>query len=201
MALVVFGALIVLFIFISAFSFTGHNRPDPSSIRPLGIDAVEGKRIFQAYNCMDCHTVVGNGAYFAPDLTSVYADDGPAWLMAFFSQLTIWPTKSMVDSQIPRLSSQGFVISKAAYYRRFQAAAGDAADRGGWTMLMPRLRLKPHEMRALVAWMAYVSQLNTEGWPPATSPDPTVLSQTQNRLHQVFGGPAVPIVPPTPKNQ
>jgi nitric oxide reductase subunit C len=32
---------------------------------------VDGKRAFQKYNCNDCHTILGFGGYYAPDLTRV----------------------------------------------------------------------------------------------------------------------------------
>src|SRR5450830_1195605 len=32
---------------------------------------VEGKRAFEKYNCNDCHTILGFGGYYAPDLTKV----------------------------------------------------------------------------------------------------------------------------------
>jgi nitric oxide reductase subunit C len=32
---------------------------------------VAGKRAFEKYNCNDCHTILGFGAYYAPDLTKV----------------------------------------------------------------------------------------------------------------------------------
>jgi len=36
-----------------------------------------GKLGTQAKNCMDCHTLLGNGAYYAPDLTKAWLD--PMW--------------------------------------------------------------------------------------------------------------------------
>jgi nitric oxide reductase subunit C len=33
---------------------------------------VSGKRAFERYNCNDCHTILGFGGYYAPDLTRVY---------------------------------------------------------------------------------------------------------------------------------
>ena len=36
-----------------------------------------GKVTTQAKNCMNCHTLLGNGAYYAPDLTKAWLD--PAW--------------------------------------------------------------------------------------------------------------------------
>jgi nitric oxide reductase subunit C len=39
------------------------------------IDAqvVAGKRAFERHNCNDCHTIIGFGAYYAPDLTRAYS--------------------------------------------------------------------------------------------------------------------------------
>lgn len=40
---------------------------------------VAGKRAFEKHNCNDCHTILGFGAYYAPDLTRAYTrvgDDG-----------------------------------------------------------------------------------------------------------------------------
>ena len=40
---------------------------------------IAGKRAFEKYNCNDCHTILGFGAYYAPDLTRVsqrIGDDG-----------------------------------------------------------------------------------------------------------------------------
>src|SRR3970040_634466 len=37
----------------------------------------QGKLTVQAKNCMNCHTLLGNGAYFAPDLTKAWLD--PMW--------------------------------------------------------------------------------------------------------------------------
>src|SRR3990172_10795816 len=34
----------------------------------------KGKMTIQAKNCINCHTLLGNGAYFAPDLTKSWLD-------------------------------------------------------------------------------------------------------------------------------
>jgi len=33
---------------------------------------IAGKKVFEKYNCNDCHTILGFGGYYAPDLTRVY---------------------------------------------------------------------------------------------------------------------------------
>lgn len=42
-----------------------------------------GKHIFDKNNCMGCHTIMGEGAYYAPELTKVYDRRGPAWIKQF----------------------------------------------------------------------------------------------------------------------
>jgi nitric oxide reductase subunit C len=38
----------------------------------LDANVIAGKRVFEKYNCNDCHTILGFGGYYAPDLTRVY---------------------------------------------------------------------------------------------------------------------------------
>lgn len=44
---------------------------------------VAGKRIWEKNNCMGCHTLFGEGAYYAPELTKVYDRRGPEWMKVF----------------------------------------------------------------------------------------------------------------------
>jgi len=37
---------------------------------------VAGKKVFEKYNCNDCHTILGFGGYYAPDLTRAYSRQG-----------------------------------------------------------------------------------------------------------------------------
>lgn len=47
-------------------------------------DAVNrGKHIWEENNCMGCHTLFGEGAYYAPELTKAYERRGEVWLTAF----------------------------------------------------------------------------------------------------------------------
>jgi len=42
-----------------------------SNVDKLSDQVVAGKRAFEKYNCNDCHTILGFGGYYAPDLTKV----------------------------------------------------------------------------------------------------------------------------------
>lgn len=46
-------------------------------------DVKLGKHIFDKNNCMGCHTIMGEGAYYAPELTKVYERRGAPWIKAF----------------------------------------------------------------------------------------------------------------------
>lgn len=45
------------------------------------IDA--GKKVWHKYDCIGCHTIMGNGSYFAPDMTSVANRKPPEFLKKF----------------------------------------------------------------------------------------------------------------------
>lgn len=44
---------------------------------------LRGKLIWEDNNCMGCHTLLGEGAYYAPDLTTVVKRRGPEWIRTF----------------------------------------------------------------------------------------------------------------------
>ncbi|MBI1837630.1 MAG: c-type cytochrome [Flavobacteriia bacterium] len=48
--------------------------------------AIEGRLVFQKYNCQDCHQLYGLGGYLGPDLTNVYKkyQQNDVILKAFF---------------------------------------------------------------------------------------------------------------------
>ena len=48
------------------------------------IEAAEGKELWKEYSCVQCHAIVGNGGYSAPDLTDVVSRRSEEWLQQFF---------------------------------------------------------------------------------------------------------------------
>ncbi len=46
----------------------------------LSEQVVAGKRVWEKYNCNDCHTILGFGGYYAPDMTRSYKRLGEAGL-------------------------------------------------------------------------------------------------------------------------
>jgi len=46
-------------------------------------EVVRGQNVWHAYNCINCHTIFGEGAYYAPDLTKITQLRGAPYLTAF----------------------------------------------------------------------------------------------------------------------
>lgn len=57
--------------------------PARSHADQLNEQVVAGKIIWEKNNCMGCHTILGEGAYYAPELTRVVERRGEPWLRAF----------------------------------------------------------------------------------------------------------------------
>jgi nitric oxide reductase subunit C len=70
------GAFVWLTIdsFIRLPELTNSDQLDPQVIR--------GKHLWDEANCMGCHTLLGEGGYYAPELTKVYERRGPAFIRA-----------------------------------------------------------------------------------------------------------------------
>jgi nitric oxide reductase subunit C len=46
-------------------------------------EVIHGKDVWHKYNCINCHTLFGEGAYYAPDLTKIAQHRGEAYLKAY----------------------------------------------------------------------------------------------------------------------
>ena len=70
-AIFIWGTAISAIVFL-ALTWDTHRQVEAlSHVDKLSDKVVEGKRTFEKYNCYDCHTILGFGAYYAPDLTKV----------------------------------------------------------------------------------------------------------------------------------
>jgi nitric oxide reductase subunit C len=54
--------------------------PGQTNEENLTPQVVHGKQLWEQNNCMGCHTILGEGAYYAPELTKVYDRRGPAFI-------------------------------------------------------------------------------------------------------------------------
>jgi nitric oxide reductase subunit C len=65
------GTILSAIVFLAATWDTHRQVATLSNVDKLSDRVVAGKRAFEKYNCNDCHTILGFGAYYGPDLTRV----------------------------------------------------------------------------------------------------------------------------------
>jgi nitric oxide reductase subunit C len=75
------GLFLVVFLALTVHS----HMQFPALTNADRIDAgvLHGKDVWHQNNCVNCHTLLGEGAYYAPDLTRITAHRGQAYLTAF----------------------------------------------------------------------------------------------------------------------
>ena len=99
-----------------------------------------GKLVLQSRACMDCHTVLGNGAYFAPDLTKSWLD--PVWH-------SVWMPMTQQKTQEEAMAA--FLMEPGRY--------------ATWSRQMPNLHLSRNEAISMVAYLKWLSSIDTNGFP------------------------------------
>jgi len=101
-----------------------------------------GKLTSQAKNCMNCHTLLGNGAYYAPDLTKAWLD--PAWQKG--GALQPMTGKNTVEEAMAE-----FLQHPSQYPTHAR--------------MMPNLNITAEEAKGLVAFLKHMSSIDTNGFP------------------------------------
>ena len=65
------GTLVTFLAFIGLTIYSFSEGQDQTNHEKLTDSAVRGKKIWESNNCMGCHTILGEGGYYAPELTKV----------------------------------------------------------------------------------------------------------------------------------
>src|SRR6478735_3114272 len=67
-----------------ALTYDSHKQiPHLTKEQNLTPQVIAGKQIWEENNCMGCHTLFGEGAYYAPELTKAVERRGIPWLKMF----------------------------------------------------------------------------------------------------------------------
>ena len=81
-AFFVLGTAAFSAIFVGLTIDTFQRIPKQTNANELTESAIRGKHLFDSKNCMGCHTIMGEGAYYAPELTKVHDRRGEAFVKA-----------------------------------------------------------------------------------------------------------------------
>jgi nitric oxide reductase subunit C len=79
----IWGTVICTALFIWLTIDTHTTIPKRTHTDQLTDEVVLGKRVWHKYNCNDCHTILGIGGYYSPDVTKAYSTRGETWLKTF----------------------------------------------------------------------------------------------------------------------
>jgi nitric oxide reductase subunit C len=76
-------------------------------------EVIRGKDVWHKYNCINCHTLFGEGAYYAPDLTKITQHRGEPYLTAYLKDPSqfydeqrhrrLMPRQNLSDAEISDL--------------------------------------------------------------------------------------------------
>lgn len=100
-----------------------------------------GKLTVQAKNCINCHTMLGNGSYYAPDLTKAWLDPS-------------WGTEAAREDLMIN-----FLMDPYTNARTF-----------GTGRRMPNLNITREEAEGIVAFLKWMSAIDTTGFPDNFTP-------------------------------
>ena len=84
------GTFVTFLIFIGLTIFSLSPGNDQTNKENLTAEVVRGKEIWESNNCMGCHTLLGEGAYYAPELTKVIDRRGAGYIKAVLMTPVAW---------------------------------------------------------------------------------------------------------------
>ena len=64
--------------------------PKHTHVENLTQQVIRGKHLWESNNCMGCHTILGEGAYYAPELTKVIDRRGEGYVKAVLMSPVPW---------------------------------------------------------------------------------------------------------------
>jgi len=102
---------------------------------PLTEEVEHGKHVWEQHSCINCHTLHGEGAYFAPELGNVIT----RWGVQDDAEAAFEVMRGWIDSQPSGIEGR---------------------------RQMPYFEMTDEDVRALVEFLRWADQTDTQGWPP-----------------------------------
>jgi len=95
------GSVFFIFVFAALIFDSERKIPFRSNAEAITPAVINGKKLWETRNCIGCHTLLGEGAYFAPELGNVYKRRGPEFIKAW---IAAQPTGSPGRRQMPQFN-------------------------------------------------------------------------------------------------
>lgn len=74
------GSVFFFLLFVALTVDTTYTLPQRDNSHNITPAVERGKLLWETNNCIGCHTLLGEGAYFAPELGNVYKRRGPDFI-------------------------------------------------------------------------------------------------------------------------
>lgn len=84
------GTVVTFLIFIGLTVYSLSKAQDQSHSENITEAVIRGKHTWEKNNCMGCHTIFGEGAYYAPELTKVIERRGDAYVKGVLMSKFPW---------------------------------------------------------------------------------------------------------------
>jgi len=95
------GSLFFVLLFLALTFDTVNSMPKHDHRENLTEQVADGKRVWENNDCIGCHTLIGEGAYFAPELGNVYKRRGGEFIKAW---IKMQPTRIPGRRQMPQFN-------------------------------------------------------------------------------------------------
>lgn len=110
------GSTVVAAVAFLGLTIDSHRQfPKLTNAQNITPQVTHGKDVWHKNNCINCHTLFGEGAYYAPDLTKIAQHRGAAYLQAYLKDPSkfydekrhrrLMPRQDMTDTEIADLVS------------------------------------------------------------------------------------------------
>ncbi len=85
------GTVISFAVFLGlSWNSLSNEVPKQTHEENLTEQVIRGKQLWEENNCMGCHTIFGEGAYYAPELTKVVERRGEDYIKAVLTSKVPW---------------------------------------------------------------------------------------------------------------
>jgi len=102
------GGIFFFLLFVGLTLDTVSAIPERENAEGITEQVAHGKEIWEKNNCVGCHSLLGEGAYFAPELVNVFQRRGIENEVAFKGYLSAWmgamPTNVPGRRQMPQFN-------------------------------------------------------------------------------------------------
>ena len=119
-----YGGTAFFVLLFAALIFNSERRiPERSNAAEITPQVLRGKHLWETRNCIGCHTLLGEGAYFAPELGNVYTRRGPEFIKAWIQSM---PTEAPGRRQMPNFNLSDEELDHLVEFFKYTAGINTA---------------------------------------------------------------------------